>query len=55
MNSPERFFWISILALFAIYLVTCVALYDLGGIFAALLLVGASIVVTYIATREIRR
>ena len=52
MNSPEWFFWIVTLALFAIYLAICVALYDLGGIFAALLFVGASIV---IVTRELRR
>jgi len=55
MNSPEWFFWIVTLALFAIYLATCVALYDLGGIFAALLLVGVSIIGTYIVTRELRR
>ena len=55
MNSPGWFFWVVTLALFAIYLATCVALYDLRGIFAALLLVGAGIVVTYIATREIRK
>jgi len=55
MNSPERFFWIVTLALFAIYLATCVALYDLDGVLAALLLVGASLVVTYIATRTLRR
>ena len=55
MNSPEWFFWVVTLALFAIYLATCVALYDLSGVLAALLLVGVSIVVTYIATRELRR
>ena len=55
MNSPEWLFWIVTLALFAIYLATCVALYDLGGVLAALLLVGVSIIGTYIVTRELRR
>lgn len=54
-QSADRFFWITTLVLFAIYLATCVALYDFGGIIAALMLVGASLVVTYIATRTLRR
>ena len=53
--KAEMFFWIATLTLFAIYLAMCVALYNMGGIFAALLLVSVSIIGTYIVTRVLSR
>jgi len=53
--KAEMFFWIATLTLFAIYLAMCVALYDMGGVFAALLLVSVSVIGTYIVKRVLSR